>query len=521
MVATTLPAVVRVVDLPVGTTVTGSELIEAVQTTSGVGVSVQLPLSQIATSLGIPTGGATGTILNKSSGSNFSTQFSAINTFVNVGTSLATTGSATSIVAFVANQGITSTQIANNAVGTNQVASSLGIASSLSIGTLLTVGGTATITGTTILNGGLQVTGTTLLTGVTGVIGTTLVTGTFGQVGTSLMTGAFGVVGTSIFTGSHGVVGTTLFTSGAFGVVGTSTFTGTLNVVGTSVLGTASGNSLTLSLGAAASAGNLTVVWPNTGAPTTTGTVDTSVAVRFNVQGAVYDIGVYPSGTIWTQARNPNNLATTFSISMNPYGGGVAVGTAGLTGNSVFGVQGTTLVTGTLGVVGTATFTGVHNVIGTTIITGALALGNLVTGFLSTNGTGVVTATTIVALATATSTALGADVNLTNLTTYFDGPSIAQGNGTGVWFVTGNVTVTDPTNAQVYVKLWDGATVIASIDNTVSAGFIVGLTLSGFITSPAGNLRLSCRDISNTSGKILFNTTGNSKDSNITAIRIG
>lgn len=530
MVGTTLPAVVRVVDLPTGTTVTGLELFEAVQTTGGVGLSVQLSLSQMVTSIigGLPTGGATGTILNKSSGSNFSTQFSAINAFVNVGTALATSGSATSIVAFVPNQGITSTQIANNAVGTNQLASSIGIASTLSVGTQLTV------TGTTVLNGGLQVTGTSLLTGVFGVVGTSIITGNIGVIGTSLFTGTFGVVGTSLLTGAFGIVGTTLFTSGAFGVVGTSIFTGTLNIIGTSAIGTSTGSSLFLSPSAAGALGNLTVGFGVTGAPGSTGSTDTAVAVRFSVQNVAYDLGVYASGNVWLQARLGGNLATNFPIVLNPNGGGVAVGTAGLTGNAILGVQGTalftsgsfgvvgtTLFTSTFGVVGTSTFTGVHNIIGTTSITGALGLGNLVTGFLSTNGTGLVTATTIVALATATSTALGADVNLNATATYFDGPSIAQGNGTGVWFVTGNVVVTDTANAQVYVKLWDGATVIASIDNTISAGFIVGLTLSGFITSPAGNLRLSCRDISNTSGKILFNTTGNSKDSNITAIRIG
>jgi hypothetical protein len=113
---TTFAASVTIVDLPVGVAPTGAELVEAVQTSAGVGQSVQLSLNQIATSLGIPTGGATGTILNKSSGANYSTQFSPITTFVAVGTSLATTGVNTSIVAFVANQGITSTQLGNLAV---------------------------------------------------------------------------------------------------------------------------------------------------------------------------------------------------------------------------------------------------------------------------------------------------------------------------------------------------------------------------------------------------------------------
>jgi len=384
MVGTTLPAVVRVVDLPVGTTVTGAELFEVVQTSAGVGQSVQLSLNQLNALVNIPTGGATGTILNKSSGANYSTQWSNITQFVAIGTSLSTTGSATSIVAFVANQGITSTQIANNAVGTNQVASSLGIASSLSIGTLLTVGGTATVTGTTILNGGLQVTGTTLLTGVTGVVGTSQFTGAFNVVGTSLLTGLFGVVGTSQFTGAFNVVGTTLIT-GTLGVVGTSTFTGTLNIIGTSSIGTATGSSLALSFGTNTTGGNLSVSWPNAGAPASSGTVDANVAVRFNVQSVVYDFGVYAGGTIWKQARLISNLATNEAIALNPNGGGVAIGTAGITGNTVLAVQGTTLVTGTLGIVGTS------------LLTGALVLGNATTGIMWSSATGVISATTNIA----------------------------------------------------------------------------------------------------------------------------
>jgi len=274
MVATTLPATVRVVDLPTGTTITGVELLEVVQTASGVGQSIQVPISQIMTTSlgGLPTGGGTGQLLVKTSATNFVTNFTSISSLVAVGTSLATTGSLTSIVAFIANQGITSTQIANNAIGTNQVASSLGIASTLSVGTNLTVagtlnvggistfGGTATfsgglveagtvgITGNTLITGTFGVVGSSLLTGTLSVLGTTFVTGTFGQVGTSLMTGLFGVVGTAAFTGVHnvngttlftsgsfGVVGTALFTSGAFGVVGTSQFTGVFNITGTTI----------------------------------------------------------------------------------------------------------------------------------------------------------------------------------------------------------------------------------------------------------------------------------------------
>lgn len=117
---------------------------------------------------------------------------------------------------------------------------------------------------------------------------------------------------------------------------------------------------------------------------------------------------------------------------------------------------------------------------------------------------------------------LGADVLLNNTANYFDGPSVAQG-AAGTWFVTGTVTLTDNTsaNAALTAKLWDGTSVIASAvsQNSSGTGF-VSISLSGFITNPAGNLRISVKDPLTTNGRILFNQSGNSKDSTITAIRI-
>lgn len=114
---------------------------------------------------------------------------------------------------------------------------------------------------------------------------------------------------------------------------------------------------------------------------------------------------------------------------------------------------------------------------------------------------------------------LSGDVNLNNTAAFFDGPSIAQGTS-GTWFVSGNVTLLDTSTAVYSVKLWDGTTVVASTLMTGTANFQINVALSGFITSPAANLKISVSDISNTSGKIKFNLTGNSKDSTITAIRI-
>ena len=115
---------------------------------------------------------------------------------------------------------------------------------------------------------------------------------------------------------------------------------------------------------------------------------------------------------------------------------------------------------------------------------------------------------------------LGADVALNNIANYFDGPTVAQGTS-GTWFVSGTVTINDTLAASVLAKLWDGTTVIASAGSYVAlASQRTSISLSGFITGPVGNLRISVRDNSNTSGAILANNSGNAKDSTITAIRI-
>jgi hypothetical protein len=117
--------------------------------------------------------------------------------------------------------------------------------------------------------------------------------------------------------------------------------------------------------------------------------------------------------------------------------------------------------------------------------------------------------------------AIGADVSMTNTTSYFDGPAIAQGTA-GTWLVFGSIVVLDSsTTAGLGVKLWDGTTVIdSSAVTTPAANFPVTMTVAGIITSPAGNLRISCRNFSSTNGVIKFNSSGNAKDSNITAVRI-
>lgn len=116
---------------------------------------------------------------------------------------------------------------------------------------------------------------------------------------------------------------------------------------------------------------------------------------------------------------------------------------------------------------------------------------------------------------------LAADVALNNTSNYFDGPSVAQGT-TGTWFASGSVTVRDTGGAAWFLcKLWDGTTVIASGDQkTSAAGEHNVVHLSGYLATPAGNIRISCKDTTATTGAILFNETGESKDATLSAFRI-
>lgn len=152
---------------------------------------------------------------------------------------------------------------------------------------------------------------------------------------------------------------------------------------------------------------------------------------------------------------------------------------------------------------------------------------------LQSNGATVVAVTSAGAAVTGTLTggatmlspitnSLSGDVALNNTALYFDGPSVAQGTS-GTWFASGNVLLQDNAGvATIHVKLWDGTTVIDSAKCRILAiNGEVMISLSGYITSPAGNLRISARDTTSTSGLIEANATGNGKDSTITAIRIG
>lgn len=159
----------------------------------------------------------------------------------------------------------------------------------------------------------------------------------------------------------------------------------------------------------------------------------------------------------------------------------------------------------------------------------AQALGAAAAGGVSsvTCGTGLsggtitVSGTCAVQLSTL-SNSLGANVTIPVIGTYVDGPSVAQGTS-GTWLAFGSVNVVD-TNAaggSFLCRLWDGTTIVDSAgEQTTAATQHLQVPLSGVITSPAANIRISCTDSSNTTGLMSFNNSSNGKDSTITVVRI-
>lgn len=124
-------------------------------------------------------------------------------------------------------------------------------------------------------------------------------------------------------------------------------------------------------------------------------------------------------------------------------------------------------------------------------------------------------------IGTKVSNSLGADVTLNNASTYFDGPSVAQGT-VGTWFASGTITLIDSVGSTGYdVKLWDGTNVIASCSTRSSAASVpISVSLSGALATPAANIKISARP-SRTTSLMLFNQSGETKDSTLTAHRIG
>ncbi len=114
--------------------------------------------------------------------------------------------------------------------------------------------------------------------------------------------------------------------------------------------------------------------------------------------------------------------------------------------------------------------------------------------------------------------------DITNATTsYVDGPSVAQGTS-GTWLAIATVTMQSTTSMPFGLKLWDGTTVIDSLQTLQAFGGTqqMSATLAGVITSPVGNIKVSyAPGFSGFNVAMVANFTGGAKDSQLTAIRIG
>lgn len=121
---------------------------------------------------------------------------------------------------------------------------------------------------------------------------------------------------------------------------------------------------------------------------------------------------------------------------------------------------------------------------------------------------------------------LAGDVALNNTANYFDGPSVSLTAGT--WLLTGAVHVQDTAGiANIAAKLWNGTTVKTSAEVTIAAiNYGAMLPLSGVVVAAgAETWKISCRDVTSTSGKILATTvlvgTSGANASFLNATKIG
>lgn len=153
---------------------------------------------------------------------------------------------------------------------------------------------------------------------------------------------------------------------------------------------------------------------------------------------------------------------------------------------------------------------------------GQLAPSDLTSDVTTINGTACTLGASCSVGSPITASVTGSNVAMNNTANYFDGPSVAQG-ATGTWLATGTVTLQDTAGAAIIeCKLWDGSTVIATGQTKITAANeIRSVALSGYLATPAGNLRISCKDPTSTSGLILIAITDTTiKASTISAIRI-
>lgn len=224
----------------------------------------------------------------------------------------------------------------------------------------------------------------------------------------------------------------------------------------------------------------------------TTQTSAAAVVAGSNTQIQYNDGGVFGAKNTFTFTKGTNTLALsgTFALTGSATVSGTVTGGIVATSGSLTGVT-----------INGATNT-ITNVSLTTGVTGILPRAN--GGFTPSN----------------LSNALGADITMSDVSLYYDGPTVAQGTS-GLWYVSGSITLGVTAGNPINVKLWDGTTVIASGEATgPTVTGVFQIHLSGIINAPTGNLRISARSPA-VGATMYYDVSGNAKDSNITAFRIG
>lgn len=268
------------------------------------------------------------------------------------------------------------------------------------------------------------------------------------------------------------------------------------------------------------------------GTDATTMTFPTTSATIARTDAGQTFTGTQTFGALVYSTLNGNTWATgTGTLSIAAAKTLTASNTLTFTGTDsssvAFGTGGTVLYNGgALGTPSSGTLTNATGLPAASVVAGALANGMTATTQAAADNSTKLATTAYVDLTRVGArftNSLSGDVNLNNTGLYFTGPTVAQGS-TGTWFASGTVTVAEGSVAGgvVNVKLWDGTTVIDSTQEVVQgpSSDIMSISVSGYITSPAGNIRISVNSGNSTTGKILFNASGNSLDSSISAVRI-
>lgn len=134
------------------------------------------------------------------------------------------------------------------------------------------------------------------------------------------------------------------------------------------------------------------------------------------------------------------------------------------------------------------------------------------------NATGTLVAARLGGMSVITNS-LSANVTLTTNGTYYDGPSVAQGTS-GTWLAMGTVSLSGTLGDSFTCKLWDGTTIIASAPQAEGVASQISISVSGQLATPAGNIRISCTDLTTAATPQIRSGAAGTNLSTVTAIRI-